>query len=262
VRLTVLGTGTAQPQPDGPASGLLLESGETALLLDCGTGAVSRLRALMDPRDLTAVLIGHLHGDHSLDLVPLRYLFPWIGGTPRPLPVYLPPGGAPRLDALAEAISERRGFFQDAFDVAEYQPEAGPLRLGELEVLFRRARHYVPAWSMRITAPDGASLAYLGDTGPSDSLVEFARGADLVICEATLRSAAEDDVERGHLTPGEAIDMIEAAGAGRGLIVHHPTSERPAIATLCAERGSLVTAATPGLVLEVAPAVPSTKPAA
>lgn len=251
MRLTVLGTGTAQPQPDGPASGLLVESGETAVLLDCGTGAITRLMAHRDPRTLTAVIVGHLHGDHFLDLVPLRYLFPWAGGVPS-LPVHVPPGARPRIASLAHAISERETFFDDAFVLREYDPDQG-LTIGELRVEFRRARHYVPAWSMRITGPRGDRLAYLGDTGPSDALTDFARDVDLLICEATLASSEEDDVERGHMTVDEVIATARAARAARTLIVHYPSARRAEATTRCATSGVRVEPASPGLIVDVGP---------
>lgn len=94
VRLTVIGSGPAAPQADTPASGLLLEAGPTAVLLDCGYGVVGRLRAVVDPLALGGVVIGHLHADHALDLAALRYLHPWPGGAAgRPM-VWLPPGAA------------------------------------------------------------------------------------------------------------------------------------------------------------------------
>ena len=251
MRLTVLGSGTAQPQPDSPASGLLVRTDRTSLLLDCGTGVITRLEEHLDPLDLSAVLVGHLHGDHFLDLVPLRYLFPWPGGAERLLPVFLPPGSRQRIDALAAAISERPGFFDDAFQIAEYDPDA-PLLIGDVRLRFRRARHYVPAWSMELTGPDGERLIYLGDTGPSDALVEFARGADLVILESTLRSAGEDDPEGGHLAPEEAIDMAIRSGAARALLVHYPSAERDRIARCCEERGGIAEPAIVGMELEVA----------
>ena len=34
-----------------------------------------------------------------------------------------------------------------------------------------------------------ATLAYTGDTGPSDRIAELARDADLFVCEATLETA-------------------------------------------------------------------------
>ena len=250
MRLTVLGSGTAQPQPDSPASGLLLRDGDVSLLLDCGSGAVSRLQAHLDPRDLSAVVVGHFHGDHFLDLVPLRYLFPWAGSVPRRLPVHIPPGGRPRIDALATSISERAGFFDDAFDVGEYDPDR-ELRIGDLRLDFRRARHYVPAWSVSVTDRTGHRLVYLGDTGPSDALVDFAAGADLVILESTLASADEDDIERGHLTPSEAIAMARAARAGRAWLVHYPSARRTEIADACAADGDVVRPAEPGDEIEI-----------
>ena len=53
MRLTVIGCGTAQPQPDTPASGLLVESGDTRVLLDCGQGVISRLERHIDPLSLS-----------------------------------------------------------------------------------------------------------------------------------------------------------------------------------------------------------------
>ena len=102
LRLTVLGCSTAAPDPGSPAAGFLVEWGDTAVLFDAGQGVVPRLQAVLDPHRLAAVVIGHMHADHYLDLAGLRYLFPWGDVAPRRLPVHLPPGGRRRLDALAD----------------------------------------------------------------------------------------------------------------------------------------------------------------
>ena len=107
MRLTIIGAGTSAPQPETPASGILVETASTALLIDCGQGVIRGLMAHRDPRDLDAIIVGHLHADHYIDLVSLRYLMPWTGFTGRRIPVLLPPGGRARVDQLAAAISER-----------------------------------------------------------------------------------------------------------------------------------------------------------
>ena len=147
-----------------------------------------------------------MHADHYLDIVGLRYLFPWGEAAPDPLPVHLPPGARDRLDALATAVSERPGFFDAAFDAREYDPEV-PLRIGPFSIRFVRGRHYIPAWGVIVEAPDGSRLGYTGDTGPSESVVARMRGVDLLLIEAGLRLPSHDDPERGHLTAEEAIDM-------------------------------------------------------
>jgi ribonuclease BN (tRNA processing enzyme) len=250
VRLTVIGCGTARPQPDTPASGLLVESGDTRLLLDCGQGVISRLERRLDPTALSGVIVGHLHADHYIDLVGLRYLYPWGDRIEERLPVHLPPGGRAHLDDLAAAVSERRGFFDDSFEVLDYEPSAD-LRVGELHVRFLGGLHYVPAWGVEITDPAGTRLVYAGDTGPNEALVEASRGADLFVCEATLPSPNHDDPKRGHVTADEAIDMAEAAGVKRALLTHYPTSLRETIIRRCAERGGLATTALPDMTLAV-----------
>ena len=168
LRLTVLGCSNALPHPDTPSAGFLVEWDETAILLDAGHGVAERLGPLADPRRLAGVVIGHMHADHFLSLVGLRYLFPWAGGASR-LPVHLPPGGWSRLDDLAAAISERAGFFDAAYAIDEYDPDAA-LTVGPFTIRFAPGRHYVPAWAVSVQAPDGARLVYTGDTGPSDTI--------------------------------------------------------------------------------------------
>jgi ribonuclease BN (tRNA processing enzyme) len=253
LRLTVLGCSSAVPHPAWPAAGFLVDWGSTSVLLDVGQGVVRRLEAVLDPRDLEAIVVGHMHADHYLDLAGLRYVFPWGERAPRRLPVHLPPGGTRRMDALADAISERVGFFDAAYDITEYDPDQ-PLRVGPLTFTFRRGRHYIPAWAMAVEAPDGSRLVYTGDTGPSDGMVEFARNADLLLVEAGLRSPADDDPERGHLTPEEAIQLATAARARTTLLVHYAPARREELESMCAAAPIVVQPAVAGLVRTVVPA--------
>ena len=250
LRLTVLGCSTALPAPDAAAAGFLVESDETAILLDVGQGVANRLGRVADARELAGVVIGHMHADHFLDLAGLRYLFPWAGRGSSRLPVHLPPGGTSRLDELASAISERAGFFDDAYAVDEYDPSA-LMTIGPLQIRFAAGRHYVPAWGVSIVAPDGARLVYTGDTGPSAAMVEFARGADVLLIEATLNDATEDDVERGHLTAAEAINRARDAQVGAAFLVHYPPDRRAELDRLCAAAGPWIAPAVPGLSMTV-----------
>ena len=253
VRLTIVGSGPAAPQTDTPASGLLVQSDRTAVLFDCGSGVMGRLRETIDPTMLDAVVIGHLHADHFIDLAALRYLFPWAGIPAGRPSVWLPPGGIARLTALAGLMSERPTFFDEAFDVHEYRSDH-TIRVGDLRVLPAPMHHYVPAWAMRVEAVTGAVLVYSGDTGPTDALVQLATGADLLVAEATLTSPLEDEMRRGHLTAEEAIDTAERAGAGRLVLTHYPSSRRRALRGLADGAKKLaVEVGRPGLVLDVRP---------
>lgn len=252
LRLTVLGCSTAAPHPASPTAGYLLEWDTTALLLDVGQGVIRNLQRVLDPHDLDAIIIGHMHADHYLDVVGLRYLYPWGEPAEIPLAVHLPPGGRGRLDALATAISERVGFFDDAFDAVEYDPDA-VLRVGALTVRFVRGRHYVPAWGVVVEAPDGTRLGYTGDTGPSDRVAEAMRDVDLLLVEAALRDPRHDDPERGHLTAEEALDLARAANASAAMLVHYMPARRAELETACRAAGPWARVAVDGLTVTIAP---------
>jgi ribonuclease BN (tRNA processing enzyme) len=252
LRLTVLGCSTAAPHPQTPTAGFLVEWESTAILLDVGQGVIRNLQRVLDPHDLSGVVIGHMHADHYLDIVGLRYLYPWGEPSPVPLPVHLPPGGRARLDALSLAVSERDGFFDAAFVAKEYDPDA-EISIGDLRLRFVQGRHYVPAWGVVIDAPDGARLAYTGDTGPSASVEAGVRDADLLLVESALWSATHDDEERGHLTPEEAIELARRAEARSAILVHYGPGRKETIDELCAAAGPWVRPAVDGLTVTVRP---------
>ncbi len=123
-RLIVAGSSSSIPRPDRACSSYLVDDGETPIVLDLGTGAFSRLRRHVDYDRLGAVVISHMHADHFIDLIPLRYALRY-GGRPRAtkLPVYLPPGGLAMLRALVSAFPQEGGdFLGDVFELAEYEP--------------------------------------------------------------------------------------------------------------------------------------------
>jgi ribonuclease BN (tRNA processing enzyme) len=258
MRVTIVGSGTSAPQPETPSSGILVETASTGILIDCGQGVIRGTMPIRDPRELDAIVVGHLHADHYIDVVSLRYLLPWAGFTGRRLPILLPPGGRARMDELASAISERPGFFDHTFDVREYDPNV-ELTIGDLTLGFLPGNHYVPAWGCRLRDEAGHVVVVSGDTGPNERLVELARGADILIVEATLLAAGEDDPKRGHLTVDEAVGIGRDANVGRTVLVHHRTQNHEAV--LAASRASAsVLVGRPGLVVELDDMARSTKP--
>jgi len=190
------------------------------LLLDCGPGVLSRLQLHVHYRDVTAVVISHVHADHFLDLIPfaegLKY-GPYSGPTRR-IPVYLPPGGTQFLRDLARPLGATPDFFGAVFDLQDYEP-AQSLTVGRLCIEFSAVNHYIPTWAIRVSG-DGCRLVYSADTGPSEALASFARGAELLLIEATLPDRSLVPDVWGHLSAAEAGHIAQAAGGKRLVLTH------------------------------------------
>ncbi len=106
--------------------------------------------------------------------------------------------------------------------MSEYDAET-PFTTAGLEVLPVRLPHYrLETYGFRVTNGK-ATLAYTGDTGPSERIAELARDADLLVCEATLETGSADGEPRGHLSAEEALDAYAASGARELLLTHRPS---------------------------------------
>lgn len=178
-----------------------------------------------DPANLDALLVSHMHADHFLDIVPMRYAFKYAISRERPLPVFLPPGGRERLARVVSAFGGMETFFRGVMHVREYDPAAG-LRLPNARVAFAQTKHYIEAFAMRVDV-EGAVLAFSSDTAPCASVVDLARGADVFLCEAGLGAQGRERGRRGHSSALEAGAMAHDADARHLVITHYCESARP-----------------------------------
>ena len=79
---------------------------------------------------------------------------------------------------------------------------------------------------MRITA-DGATVAYTGDTGPSEEIEALARGADVMVAEASWLDGQGERMGPIHLTSRQAAEHASRAGVPHLVLSHFwPTVDR------------------------------------
>jgi ribonuclease BN (tRNA processing enzyme) len=217
VRLTVVGCCGSGPGPDSPASCYLVEHEDFRLVLDLGNGAFGALQSIVDPGSVDAVFLSHLHADHCLDVAPFVVWHRYSGRSRGSLvPLYAPVGAARRL---ALAYDMDGDGLTDVFDFVPVGP--GGFRLGPFDVQLARTAHPVETYAIRLTA-GGRSLVYTGDTGPSEQVVELARGADVLLAEAAHPDNAPDQPPGLHLTGRQAGQHAAAAGVRRLLLTHVP----------------------------------------
>ncbi|MFC0623009.1 MBL fold metallo-hydrolase [Kribbella deserti] len=217
MQLTVIGCSGSVPGPDSPASSYLLSADGFNLVLDLGLGAFGALQRHIPVSGIGAIGLSHLHPDHCMDLCGLYVATKYSPAAPLPkIPVYGPAGTAARM-AQAYDLPEDPGMTEQlAFTTWSPVQEVGPFVVRTAAVI-----HPVPAYAIRVEH-EGRSLVYSGDTGPAAALVELARGADVLLCEAALRDEDPANPPELHLTASEAGEHAQRAGVGRLIVTHVP----------------------------------------
>jgi ribonuclease BN (tRNA processing enzyme) len=214
MRLNVVGAGPAYTdRPGATGAAYLVRSGETSLVLDLGQGSFPRLAGLLDPGDLDAVAISHLHPDHFVDLVALRHYLRWE--LPRRRVRVVGPAG---LEARLDALHDEPGFSAQALDIEAIS--AGSFRVGAFEVEAGRVTHTESSLGFRVSAVGGGpGLVYSGDCGRATDLDALARPGDTLLCEV---SFGPGPVVPGaeHLDGPAVGDLARRVGAARVLLTH------------------------------------------
>lgn len=217
MRLDVVGAGPAYTdRPGATGAAYLLRTGGSSLLLDLGQGSFPRLAGLVDPADLEAIVISHLHPDHFIDLVPLRHYLRWE--EPRRRVRVVGPAG---LDARLDGLHGEPGFTAAALDVEALSE--GTRTIGPFEVQAARVTHTDSSYAFRVSpaggGPDAPGLVYSGDCGVATDLDPLARPGDTLLCEV---SFGPGPIYPGpeHLDGPAVGDLARRTGAGRVLLTH------------------------------------------
>lgn len=222
LQLTPIGTSPAWYNAGEPSSGFLLEADGSRVLVDCGSGVISRYLALYGrAAPIDAIVLSHVHPDHCFDLVPLKYgiqfgtLSAW-----RPQ-LWLPPGARERLTRLVSAWDQQFDYFTESFDVRDYDAAVG-FSVGPFECSALHVPHYIESCALRFEH-GGTSFGYTADLGPTPDIAPFMSGVDLLLSEAAFSEDGDLDMPgRGHITATEAGEVARGAGAHSLLLTHVP----------------------------------------
>jgi ribonuclease Z len=220
--LVVLGSGTSVPHPQRSSSAFWFETDGGSMLLDCGADAMHRMaEENLDWPNLDAIWISHLHLDHCGGLASLLFGMkhsPQTQKRKKPLRIFSCAGVERLLKATDE--SNRYGLFKQPFPLEiqefsltgeEFTPFAG------IRCETFKTPHTRESLAIRLTNSDNKIMVYSADTGVSDELATFARGADLFILECSFYQAKPVET---HLNLVEAIGIAQIAEPRRLLLTH------------------------------------------
>jgi ribonuclease BN (tRNA processing enzyme) len=219
VTIQILGSGDAFGSGGRLQTCFLVSAGDERVLVDCGATALVAMRRFgVAPGTIDAVYLSHLHGDHFGGLPFLLLEAQFISRRERPLTIVGPPGTRERLEAALEVLFPGSGATPWRFPLSfvELDP-LEPRSLGGITVSAYPVEHPsgAPAYALQL-ACNGCRIAYSGDTGWTEQLIEVASGADLLITECY----AFDRKVSHHLDFQTLSSRRHELGAKRLLLTH------------------------------------------
>jgi ribonuclease Z len=237
----LLGTGcpNCDPQRLGPSN--LVRHGEHAFLVDCGSGVSQRLVQAGTPgKALEAVLLTHLHSDHTVDLLQL-VMSSWHQGRDRPQKIFGPKGTKRFIDGLLEfwrpefeqriAHERRPSTLALQVDVSEIE-DGEIISHADMAVRAVRVEHspIKNAFGFVFEAA-GRKLAFSGDTAFCPALIDAARNADVLVHECFIhremkiipgvRTKEGTDAVASYHTLSTEVGKVAAQANVKCLVLNH-----------------------------------------
>jgi ribonuclease Z len=264
LRVLFLGTGARAPTPERLVASTMLIRGAEHILVDCGEGTVRRmLTSIAGLGQLSTILLSHTHADHVLGLpgllatlseqrrAPLVVAGP--AGIRELIEGFRPHFGALRFPMQMVELGAGEAIDRDGYRLetlqARHRGEAHawmlsePTRRGRLDVERAMAGGVAGEGLGRLAAGEdvggvrarevvgpprpGRRVIISGDTAPAPAVEEAARGADLLVHEATfLESDRALARQTGHSTAADAAALAARADVGMLALTHRSSRYR------------------------------------
>jgi ribonuclease BN (tRNA processing enzyme) len=242
VALQVLGSGGPELQDQRASSSYLIWlEGRPTVLVDAGGGSALRFgQSGASVTPLEAILLTHLHVDHTGDL-PALVKSSFFESRAEPLPLY-GPGGNDYFPATTRFVKTLFGAPGGAYRYLAdfvspdasggYRLEAHDLRLKRTEIRQIHAAHGVRIFAAAVVHGGVPAIAYRveiasirivfsGDTnGDNGNLERLARDADLLVAHNAVREGATG-VERALHMPPSVIGGIACDATVKKLVLSH-----------------------------------------
>jgi len=246
-KVVMLGTGNPNPSPSQSGCSVAIVVNDTPYIVDFGPGLIRQAAAMspryggviegLDVKNIKHAFLTHLHSDHTTGYADL-ILTPWVMGRDEPLEVYGPEGINNMTHHILKAYEEDIRYRIYGYEPANNQgwrvnshefTEEGIIYKDEnITVEAFRVPHgtWPNSWGFRFATPDKI-IVLSGDSSPSEKIIEYATGADILIHEVYYKKGYNTKDEfwknyhaRNHTSTIELADIANQAQPGLIVLYH------------------------------------------
>ena len=224
--LTIFGSAAGMPTSRRNCSGYLLSVDERSILFDCGSGITQEfLRNGCDPHNVDAIIISHMHPDHTSDL-PYFIQTLKLEKKQSPLDLYLPD----------EAVNVIKSYLQTSYLLESRMPFALNIKSidGIISLDSPKAEiHPIPNNHLKVVAGDiekygypnkmqchsfmieseNKRILYSADIESINDIKEHLNNLDLLI------------IESAHIDLHEMVKLIEVHDIKQTVFSHIPDAK-------------------------------------
>lgn len=212
MKITIVGFWGGYPAKNGATSSYLVEKDNFTLMIDIGSGALSKVQNYKSVSEINAVIVSHYHHDHVADIGVLQYAYlvhNQLNKRHDLLPIY-------------GHQEDEQGFKLLSHDYTTgipYDPNES-LEIGPFKIEFLKTNHSVPCYGMKITS-ENCVIVYTADSAYQEEWIDFSKNADLLIADCNFYSD-QDGKAAGHMNSSEVGYIAEQANVRELILSHLP----------------------------------------
>lgn len=236
VEFEILGSGGPEIEGRASTSYLLWIDNEARLIVDMGSGSMLRFeQSNAKLETLEAVVLTHLHIDHSVDL-PAFVKAGFFSTRREPLEIIAPFGNEyfPPIGEFLQNLFGKNGAYRYMNDVLTPQSDSFeiiPFEVQKEKIITKKYKDFtlklisvhhgiVPALALRIDV-DGKSIVISGDTNNENkNLEKIANGADLFIAHHAIPEHSGKFAKSLHMNPSIIARVAKTANVKKIVLTH------------------------------------------
>lgn len=214
MKLTFLGTNGWYSTRTGNTICALLESEKCYVIFDAGDGIYKLDRYIKKDKPVF-LFLSHLHLDHTFGF----HIFPKFKFKKEFTILFPEELGGP----LRKLVDHPYAMpFREMKMKVRFKELSGNVKDLPFSVEYKKLFHVDPSFGYRIEL-EGKSITYCCDTGTTQSVIDLARGADVLIHECAAGPGVISG-KWGHSNPEEAAEAAKKAGAKKLFLTHFSAS--------------------------------------